>query len=35
MNPWNLLWIIPLSVVIGAVVMALAVAAGRDRRDDL
>ena len=34
MNPLHLIWIVPLSMALGAFVMALAAAAGRDRRDD-
>ena len=34
MNPLHLLWIVPLSMVLGAFCMALMVAARRDRRDD-
>lgn len=32
MSVWHLLWIVPLSAVVGAFIMALAVAAGRDKR---
>ena len=31
---WWLIWIIPLSAILGMLCMMLAVAAGRDRDDD-